>query len=34
MLVTNGKLITWEKENRILEDYIHYIEVGEEHDIG
>jgi putative selenium metabolism protein SsnA len=26
MLITNGKIITWEKENRILEDYAIYIE--------
>jgi len=28
MLITNGKIITWEKENRILEDQAIYIEDG------
>jgi len=34
MLITNGKLITWEKENRILEDHALYIEGDKITDIG
>jgi putative selenium metabolism protein SsnA len=34
MLITNGKLITWEDENRILEGYALYIEGDKINDIG
>ncbi len=34
MLITNGKLITWEGENRILEDHAIYIKDGMISDIG
>jgi putative selenium metabolism protein SsnA len=34
MLITNGKIITWEKENRIVEDHAIYIEHGLIQDVG
>jgi putative selenium metabolism protein SsnA len=34
MLITNGKLITWEQENRVLEDQAIYIEGGKIVEIG
>jgi putative selenium metabolism protein SsnA len=34
MLITNGKLITWEKENRVLEDHALFIEDGKIKDLG
>ena len=34
MLITNATLITWEEENRVLEDYALYLEDGLIEDIG
>jgi cytosine/adenosine deaminase-related metal-dependent hydrolase len=34
MLIVNGKLITWEKENRVLEDHALYLEGGTIKEIG
>jgi putative selenium metabolism protein SsnA len=34
MLITNGKLITWEKENRVIEDHALYLEGGKIKEIG
>jgi putative selenium metabolism protein SsnA len=34
MLITNGKLITWEEENRILEDHAIYVRDGLISDMG
>jgi len=34
MLIINGKLITWEKENRVLEDHALFIEDGKIKDLG
>ena len=34
MLITNGKLITWETENRILSGYALYIEGDKIAEIG
>lgn len=34
MLITNGKLITWEKENRVLESHAIFIEDGKIVDLG
>jgi len=34
MLITNGKLITWEKQNRVLENHAIYITEGKIKDLG
>jgi putative selenium metabolism protein SsnA len=34
MLIINGKLITWEKENRVIEDQAVYLDGGEIKEIG
>ncbi|MEN8171290.1 MAG: putative aminohydrolase SsnA [Chloroflexota bacterium] len=34
MLITNGKVITWEKENRVLENYAIYVEDGKIRELG
>jgi putative selenium metabolism protein SsnA len=34
MLITNGKLITWEKENRVIENHALYLDGGKIKEIG